>query len=245
MPSCWVYGIGRGAIAPDCIIGGWKENIIFLKKVSESACNRERVGLCFKQVEGIGPSVGKGRYSMKTRNIFVIDGSMVKAQIVTGTGEEMNVLCEKWFDAAAIPELLTDGDGQKDLKAYGLASLLQDRAASYNDKALAEMGATYTARADRYQEVYDMLVSGVFSERKKGGGAASGVDAFFAQGFQAFLAANGKDVDVTVATSLLQGMSKDERAALRKHPKIAPLIAEAKAKANEAAAGIDLADLLG
>lgn len=188
---------------------------------------------------------------MKTSNVFTIEGQLVNVRIFTAPevrGDKdfkPELLWETNFDASDIPELLQDGEGNKSLRAYGLASLLQDRAASYNDKALLEMNADYTARADRYKEVFDMLCEGTFSDRKKGGGkATAGVDAFFAQGFADFLQSKGKDIDVTTATALLQGMGKEERETLRKHPDIMACVNDARAKAKAAAGELDIASLL-
>lgn len=186
---------------------------------------------------------------MKTRNVFTLNENMLTVEIVTGNKGDntLEVLYTQTFDVNDIPETLTNGDGFTTLKGYGLSSLLQDRAASYADKTLADNGIVgrdaVQARADKYQETFDMLTRGVFSERTASEPKGAAVDIFFAKALVELVGSKGKEIDESTATAILQGLSKDERKAMR--TKLASAISELKREAQEAASELDLGDLLG
>lgn len=142
------------------------------------------------------------------------------------------------FDAAELPAEFQVGDTVMTLVGYGLSQFLQDRSAS---KPVEEKLA-------RMQEVFERLKEGEWKAARESSGPSerkANIDPFFAAGFASFLQSQGKEVDATTATTLLQGMSKEDRATLRSHDAIKEHIEAAKAKAQEAASGIDLAKLLG
>lgn len=194
---------------------------------------------------------------MKTRNIFTLEDMTVRARIVEApekgedAPENPQVFAERVFDAGAIPASLVDGDTMKSLAAYGLSQLLQDRASQMADNVQRKEGLADTLegmaanRVDSWDDTYSLLVGGNWSQpraRKAGNG---GVDTFFASGFAAFLCEQGKDVTVTTATAILEGLSKEERAKLRKDERIAAHVMEARKAAREAADSFDLGDVLG
>lgn len=190
---------------------------------------------------------------MKTSNKFDINGTKVSVDILDVTpvgGEkptEPKTLAHCEWDVADIPTELMDGDTVKTLAAYGFASLIQDRCSQYTDKMLGEScksaNEVANARLDAYIAIFDLLCTGQFTAKRAGGGRAAGVDVFFATGFMNFLKANGKNVDAATATAILQGMTEDQRKALRADSRILPHITEARQAAKDAAGSIDLTDL--
>lgn len=192
---------------------------------------------------------------MKTRNVFKLDNETVTLTILDVTPingekpEKPEVLVERMFKLDEIPDQLEDGEGLSSLKAYGLSSILQDRCSDMTDSKLAPH-ATSTKeladmRSEAYDDVFQVLASGKMRKERASGGKASTVDSYFAEGFARFLQSQGKEVDATTASTILNSRNAEERKALRKHEKIAGFIAEAKREASEAAKGIDLDSLLG
>ncbi len=188
---------------------------------------------------------------MKTKNIFTLTATEVTMQIMDVTNpDNQKELASHVFDVSAVPSELEDGDNPiKSLAAYGLSRLMQDRCSDLTDGKLADVATSTaeiaSARLEGYQAVYDLVLSGQFRARRASTKAGATVDSFFAAGFASFLAANGKDVTAEQATIILQGMTAEQRKALRADERIKPHIEEAKRAAREAVEGLDLSALLG
>lgn len=188
---------------------------------------------------------------MKTKNIFTLTADSVSMQIMDVTNpDNAKELASHVFDLTGIPTELEDGDNPtKSLAAYGLSRLMQDRCSDLTDGKLADIatstGEIATARLEGYQAVYDLVLSGQFRARRATAKAGATVDSFFAAGFAAFLQKNGKEVTAEQATVILQGMSADERKAIRAHAEVKASIEEAKKNARDAVKDLDLGALLG
>jgi orotidine-5'-phosphate decarboxylase len=188
---------------------------------------------------------------MKTKNVFTLTSDSVEMKVMDVTNpDEHKELAKHEFDVTAIPVILEDGEqASKSLAAYGLSRLMQDRCSDFTDSKLGDVCATAAevakARLEAYQAVFDTLAGGQFRARRATSKAGASVDAFFASGFAAFCKANGKDVTPEQATVILQGMSGEQRKALRADDRIKPFIAEAREAARTAVDGLDLESLLG
>lgn len=171
---------------------------------------------------------------------FVLSASAIIVQQLAYADQdaEATVADEKSFEVADIPAELQNGENTVvSLAAYGLSQILQDRSSS----------VAQADKLERMTEVFDTLKGGQWKEQRasSGGTRKASIDVYFASGFSKFLESKGKVVDTVTATTLLQGMSADERKALRASDQIKPFIEQARDAAETAASDIDLTDLLG
>lgn len=188
---------------------------------------------------------------MKTKNVFTLTETTVTMQVMDVTNpDEAKELESHTFDVGTVPATLEDGDNPtKSLAAYGLSRLMQDRCSDYTDSKLADICSSAKevakARLEAYQGVYDVVMSGQFRARRATAKAGASVDVFFARGFADFCQENGKEVTGEQATIILQGMTAEQRKALRADERIKPFIQKARDAARAAVSDLDLGELLG
>lgn len=193
---------------------------------------------------------------MKTKNVFVLDGTKVTARILDVSNPDVEVkdapvLEERTYDAALCPEMLAKGDGVVTFAAYGLSKLLQDRNAAFTDLKAKEEGATTAgaiaeARLNLYSDLFDnTFMKGLFqAERKGGGGGASGVDGAFIQAFQEYVEEKkGTVLDNLQAEALLKNIKKDAEQWKAVKDAIGTRAREIRAEAAAAVADLDLGEL--
>ena len=135
--------------------------------------------------------------------------------------------------------LLSNGEAVASLASYGLSQLLQDRVSSVKggDEKIAAMEA-----------VFELLKGGEFKAPRAsgaGGERKATIPAEFAEGFARFVQSKGKNMDAATATAYLQGMTAEERKAIRAHEDVKAFIQQVRDEAANAAAELDLGDLLG
>lgn len=163
---------------------------------------------------------------MSIRTKFLVMTTSVMVQQLRGD----EVIAEKTFEVADIPEALTDGElGEKSLAAYGLSQLLQDRAKASGEDKIPAM-----------EEVFELLKSGQWRVRREG--SASGkvtIDPYFAAAV-----AQMKGISVLEATNALKGISTENRKAIRGLEAVSDIIKALKEKAAETAGENLLDDLL-
>ena len=159
------------------------------------------------------------------------------------------VLEEARFDLTAIPDVLEDGEKSRSLKAYGFLKLMQDRNSDLTESKLKGMGLTdleaCAERVKAFQAVYELVVSGKWSERKKAAARGPSIDTILAGAVARFLSEkSGKDITPDIATIKLKELDKDGLAQIRSIPEVVEYMEELRSEARKAAAEIDLGSFL-
>lgn len=169
-------------------------------------------------------------------NYIVGTDGVVIQKLGYGEDEQAFVAEEKTFNLADLPEQFTNGDSVLTLAASGLSQKLQDLAASFDvDEKMAQFDAGF-----------EMLKEGLWkAARASGTGERKATIApELAEAFAEFvLAKRNTELTIASATTVLQGMSAEERKAVREHPEIADLVKAKREAAAVAAADLDIDSL--
>lgn len=151
---------------------------------------------------------------------YVANGNTLTISLVDDQTEE--VLRKLVISTDEVPATLKNGDTQESVALYGIRKLLQERSSSEKD---------VNEKFESMLETADILRSGLWKSDESRTRVPQ-IDPLFAQAVAAV-----KGTTVARVIPALQGMDKDSRDALRKHPKVQAEVDRLKAEAAEAASG--------
>lgn len=162
-------------------------------------------------------------------------GNIVTITLYRGekfSDENKEIVSEKQFDASGCPDVLMDGDIEKNLAGYGLLKLLQDRTSQEKDpEAKVELMGEY------FESFFSQGLWKKPAEKRAAGtgGSRRKVSASLAQAV-----ANLQGITIVQAESALKTLDKERFEAISSNERVAEEIARLNDESSEA---VDLSDL--